>query len=290
MSEILINQRRILPLRPQDIRRRASSCFAVAYFLHNFINLKTSSPKNQIIYGRNPVMEALEAGQYMERIYLKSGVTGEWVKKLRSYCQEMDISIKRVPLIKLDKLTRNKNHQGIVAYTSLIHYQKLDDVIPFLFEQGKAPVIMMLDNITDVRNIGAISRSIEVLGADVMILSGRNAGMLNEDAVKTSAGALSKITICRRPDTLATIELLHSYGIHTFASVMKDSMPIQNQDFTIPSCIILGNEGDGISEDVMKICSQSIAIPQLGKTDSLNVSVAAGITLYEIMRQRSETS
>ena len=290
MLEILTNQERILPLRAQDIRRSTAYCFRCLYFSHNFINLKTSSPKNQIIYGRNPVMEALEAGQHMERIYLKSGVTGEWVKQLRSQCRELDIPIKRVPLIKLDKLTRNKNHQGIVAYTSLIQYQKLDDLIPFLFEQGKSPVIIMLDNITDVRNIGAISRSIEVLGADAMILSGRNVGMLNEDAIKTSAGALSKIAICREPNTPGTIELLHSYGINTFASAMKKSTPIQQQDFTIPCCIIMGNEGDGISDEVMQLCTQSVAIPQLGQTDSLNVSVAAGITLYEIMRQRSETS
>ena len=235
-------------------------------------------------------MEALEAGQSMERIYLKSGISGEWIKKLREQCEEYDIAIKRVPVIKLDKLTRNKNHQGIVAFTSLIQYQRLDDVIPFLFEHGMAPVIVLLDNITDVRNIGAISRSIEVLGADVMILGGRNVGMLNEDAIKTSAGALSKVTICRRPDTIGTINLLHSYGINTFASVMKDSGSIQSQDFTIPSCIIMGSEGDGIPDEIRKVCTHSISIPQLGKTDSLNVSVAAGITLYEIMRQRMETS
>lgn len=256
----------------------------------NINYLKNKKPQNQIIYGRNPVMEALNAGQTLERIYLKASITGEWEKELRTICRERDIPLKRVPLIKLDKLSRNKNHQGIVAIAAIIQYQKIEDIIPYLFEQGKTPLIVMLDNISDVRNIGAIARSAEVLGAHALLLCGKNIGMLNEDAIKTSAGALLKIPICREANTVKALEILHNYGITSLATTLSDAQPIHKVNLMNPICLILGSEGEGLHPSVMNNSSAKVSIPQEGETDSLNVSVAAGILMYEIMRQRRETS
>lgn len=232
-------------------------------------------------------MDTLHSLQHIERVYLRANITGEWEKEVRQICKSRDIPLKKVPPIKLDKLTRNKNHQGIAAVTSLIRYQEIDDVIPMIFEQGKTPLCVLLDNVTDVRNIGAIARSIEAIGAHALIISGKNAGMINEDSVKASAGAILKISVCREKNTKVALQKLQAHGIMSFATILGSEKNIYDIDLTHPVCVVLGSEGEGLHRSIYEICDHSGKIPQVGSSDSLNVSVAASICLYEIVRQRS---
>ena len=241
---------------------------------------------NNLLYGRNPVLEALQEGKKMERVYLKDTLTGEYEKEIRKICRERDINLKKVPQIKLDKLVRNKNHQGIVAMGSIIDYVALDMIVPHIFEQGNNPLLILLDNVTDVRNIGGIARSAEVLGAHAIILSGRYAGMINEDSVKTSAGAITRISVCREKNTIDCILALQSLGIIVLGTSLSAKEEAQSIDLKEPICLVLGSEGKGLHHTVESACDGLIRIPQVGITDSLNVSVSAGILIYEAQRQR----
>lgn len=237
---------------------------------------------HQIIYGRNPVLEALESGKSFERIYLKDSISGPFEKDIRAICKERDIPLKKVPQVKLDKLTWKKNHQGIVGVGSIITYQEIEHVLPHLYEQGIDPVIFLLDNVQDVRNIGAIARSLEALGGHLLILSGKNAGMVTQDALKTSAGALTRISVCRAKNTIATIEELSNYGISSYATSLTPTDTLDKLSPKPPICIVLGSEGEGLHRSVISACAGSFMIGQKGESDSLNVSVAAGIILYQI--------
>jgi len=232
-------------------------------------------------------MDTLQSNQHIERVYLRANITGDWEKEVRQLCKERDIPLKKVPPIKLDKLTRNKNHQGIAAITSLIRYQDIDDVIPLIFEQGETPLCVLLDNVTDVRNIGAIARTIEAMGAHALIISGKNAGMINEDSVKASAGAILKVNVCREKNTLEALRKLEAHGIMSVATILESEQNIYDIDLAPPLCLVLGSEGDGLHRSIYEVCSHKGRIPQVGTSDSLNVSVAASICMYEIIRQRS---
>jgi len=240
-----------------------------------------------LIYGRNPILDAIEEGKSFERIYLKDTLTGELEKLIRKKCKDLGIPLKKVPQIKLDRLTRNRNHQGIVGIGSIITYQEISMMIPHLYEQGIDPIIVLIDNVQDVRNIGAIARSAEALGAQGLILSGNHAGMITHDSLKTSAGALSRIMVCREKNTIKTIEELQTNGIKCVGTTLDQSSSLHNISLSAPICIILGSEGSGLHRSVIKVCDQLISIPQTGDTDSLNVSVATGIILYELSRQLS---
>lgn len=246
--------------------------------------MNTSKKNTQLIYGRNPIVEAIQEGKKFERIYVKDNMTGEVEKEIRALCKEHDIMLKKVPLVKLDRMSNSRNHQGIVGITSLIQYQDLNDIIPFLFEQGQSPVIMVLDNITDIRNIGAIARSAEVLGAHAIVLSGKHSGVINEDAIKTSAGALFRIPVCREKNTLNAIEVLHSFGVLAVGSSLNTNNDLVG-NLKGPIGVIVGSEYDGLHRTVEEKCDHLVKIPQIGGTDSLNVSVAAGILLYEVLKQ-----
>ena len=241
---------------------------------------------SQLIYGRNPIVEAIQEGKEFERIYIKDNMTGDIEKEIRQLCKEKDIVLKKVPLVKLDKLSNARNHQGIVGIMSVIQYQDLGNVIPFLFEQGLNPIIVVLDNITDIRNIGAIARSAEVLGAHALVLSGKNSGYINEDAIKTSAGALFRIPVCREKNTLNVIDILDSFGVASVGSSLNTNNALDG-NLKGPIGVILGSEYDGLHHTIEDKCSRLVKIPQLGNTDSLNVSVAAGILLYEVLKQNN---
>ncbi len=241
----------------------------------------------QLIYGRNPILDALEQKKSFERIYMRDNLTGELEKSVRQLCKEQDIPLRKVPQIKLDKLAHNRNHQGVVGIGSIISYQEISMMIPHLYEQGIDPILILLDNVQDVRNIGAIARSAEALGAHGLIVSGKNAGMITHDSLKASAGALSRIHVCREKNTIKTIEELKSHGIVTVGTTLTHSKPIFETKLRAPVCLLLGSEGTGLHRSVEAECDSLISIPQPGKTDSLNVSVAAGILLYEIQRQAS---
>lgn len=213
-------------------------------------------------------------------------LTGEMEKEIRKICGLKDIPLKKVPQIKLDKLTHNRNHQGIVAMTSLLRYQEIEDVIPMVYDRGEVPICVLLDNVTDVRNIGAIARSIEAMGAHALILSGKNAGMINEDSVKASAGAILNITICREKNTIEALQKMQAFGLISVGTVLGAPTMLDDLDLTVPLCLILGSEGHGLDHTVIAACDHTAQIPQNGPTNSLNVSVASGICMYEILRQR----
>jgi len=249
--------------------------------------LRPARKNKQAIYGRNPIIEALQQGKQLERVYLKDNLTGELEKEIRNLCREHQIPLKRVPNVKLEKMVHSRNHQGVVALMSLIEYQTLNNVIPHLYEQGKNPSIVVLDNITDIRNIGAIARSCEVLGVHAMILSGKNSGYINEDAVKTSAGALFRLPVCREKTTLDVIQILDDHGIKIVGTSLRGKETLSDT-LSGPVAIIMGSEYDGLHITIENKCHHLVKIPQVGSIDSLNVSVAAGIMMYEMMIQNTE--
>lgn len=239
-----------------------------------------------IIFGRNPVLEAIGAGKTVDKVLLLKTIRGPFEKEVRSLCKQFDIPLQYVPSHKLDKITR-KNHQGIIGFASLIDYQSIDNVVPMLYEQGKVPLIFILDGITDVRNFGAIARSAEIFGVHAIVIGEKRSARINEDAIKTSAGAILKMPICREKSISQTVDTLQQSGFNIFATDLKTDFFISDIDFCQPCAVILGSEGDGVSESLLQKCNQRFKIPQIGVTDSLNVSVASGVIMYEILKQRT---
>ena len=242
--------------------------------------------KDNTIYGRNPVLESLQRATDIDKVLILKSIRGAFEKEVRKLCRERNIPLQYVPSNKLDRITR-KNHQGIIAFTTLVEYQDLEQIIPFLYEKGTDPLILLLDGITDVRNFGAIARSAEVFGADAIVIGEKNSARITNDAVKTSAGAIMKIPICREKNLRNAIQFLKESGFSIFSSDLNTDYSIQDINFNQPCVVILGSEGLGVSRSITEECDQSFKIPQIGETDSLNVSVATGVILYEIMNQRS---
>ncbi|SRR6266496_860486 len=242
-------------------------------------------PKKNIIAGRNPVTEALKSGQGIDKILLFKNAGGEVINEIRQIARQMNVPIQYVPNEKLNSLT-NINHQGIVAFKTSIVYHDLQQVIDLVNSKGEAALFVMLDGVTDVRNIGAIARSAVCCGAQAMIIPEKGVGALNEDAVKSSAGALEHIQVCRVNSLLKALDTLHLNGIKVFVSEMKASKKLFEINFTEPCCIIMGSEEKGVQPYMSKAADDHFTIPMKGKFDSFNVSVATGIILYEAMKQR----
>jgi 23S rRNA (guanosine2251-2'-O)-methyltransferase len=241
--------------------------------------------KKNIIAGRNPVIEALKAGQTIDKILLFKNAGGDAVHEIRQLAKETNVPIQYVPNEKLNSLT-NINHQGVIAYKSLVAYYDLQQVIDLVIANGETPLFIMLDGITDVRNIGAIARSAVCCGAQAIIIPDKGVAALNEDAVKSSAGALEQIHICRLNSLLKAIDTLHLNGVKVFTSVVKEPKKLYELDFTEPCCIIIGSEEKGVQSYLSKAADEHFSIPMKGEFDSFNVSVATGIILYEAMKQR----
>lgn len=241
--------------------------------------------RSSLVIGRQPVLEAMRNGKPLERIYLFRQATGEVIPQIRQLAKESQVPINLVPMEKLNSLSR-ANHQGCIAIGSLVQYLDLQDVISHVTEQGKTPLFLILDGITDVRNIGAIARSAVCCGAQAIILPDRGVGALNEEAIKTSAGALEQIAICRVNSLLKAIDTLHLNGIRVLASEMQGDIPLYDCDWRLPVAVIMGSEDKGIYPALLKAADQRFYIPMAGDFESLNVSVAAGVILYEAMKQR----
>lgn len=240
---------------------------------------------NNLIVGRNPVLEALENHVEIDKVYLQVGVRGEFEKAIRKTCKLLNIPLSVVPKEKLNFFYRG-NHQGVIAVSSLIEYQKIEHILPKAYEDSESPLFVLLDKVTDVRNFGAIARSAEVFGAHAVIISKKGGAIINEDAIKSSAGALLNIPICREQSLKHTVDYLKDSGVAVICADLSGDKMIQEVDFTGPVCIVMGAEGRGINPDLLMSVENRFKIPQSGKTDSLNVSVATGIILYEIKRQR----
>jgi 23S rRNA (guanosine2251-2'-O)-methyltransferase len=243
--------------------------------------------KIEMIFGLRPILEALAAGKTLERIYLQKGQRNSVTADITEMARKAHVPIASVPVEKLDSLTR-KNHQGAVAYLSMVTYLPLGNIVTSLFDEGKDPLILVLDRITDVRNFGAIARNAECLGVDAIVIPSHGAAQVNGDAVKTSAGALNRIPVCREHNLKETLDYLHNSGIRIVSCTEKSEHSLEEKDvdLTGPLAIVMGSEEDGISPEYLKRSDLRIRIPMVGKISSLNVSVASGIMLYEVLKQR----
>lgn len=242
-----------------------------------------------MIFGIRPVIEAVQAGKEIDRILIRTDMQSELAGELYSAIRGTSISVRRVPVERIDRITR-KNHQGVVAFISPVAYQRVEDLVPFLFEQGRSPMFVMLDGLTDVRNFGAIARTCECAGVDAVVIPSRNSVSVNADAVKTSAGALHTLPVCRENNLTATVRYLKECGFRIVAATEKGDRDYTKADYKNPVCIIMGAEDTGIPHERLALCDDLVKIPLFGNIGSLNVSVAAGILVYEAVRQRrSET-
>lgn len=241
--------------------------------------------KETYIYGLRPVIEAIKAGKEFEKLLFQNRLKGETFRELFDLVRELEIPFQFVPVEKLNRLSR-QNHQGVVGYVSEISYHKIHEVVPFAFETGKTPLLLVLDRITDIRNLGAIARTAECAGADALVLPSRGSAQINSDAIKTSAGALYKLPVVRSDTMRDTLRYLKESGITLVAATEKSGKRYTACDLARPVAIILGSEGEGITPEWLEMADEKIGIPLFGEIGSLNVSVAAGILLYETLRQR----
>jgi 23S rRNA (guanosine2251-2'-O)-methyltransferase len=241
--------------------------------------------KKNIIAGRNPVIEALKNQQQLDKILLFKNSSGEVINEIRQLAKELNVPVQYVPNEKLNSIT-NVQHQGVVAFKTSVAYQSLQDVINWVNDKGEVPLFLILDGVTDVRNIGAIARSAVCCGAQTIIIPDKGVGALNEDAVKASAGALEQINICRVNSLMKAVDELHLNGIKVFASEMTAKSKVFELDLKEPCVIVMGGEEKGVVPALMKICDGIFKIPMAGSFESLNVSVATGMILYEAMKQR----
>lgn len=252
----------------------------------NYEAPKHKQTSNKLVFGIRAVIEAIQAGQELESIYIQRGLPGgALLNELRSVMKDYDLVYQQVPVEKLNRLTP-KNHQGVVAYISPITYHSLEQVIPQIFERGEVPLVLVLDRITDVRNFGAIARTAVCAGVHAILIPLKGAAQINPDAVKTSAGALYSIPVCREPNLKFSLQFLKDSGLQLLACTEKTDSAYTDADLTVPTAIIMGSEEDGISPEYLKLCDVRAKIPLIGEIASLNVSVAAGVLLYEAVRQR----
>ncbi len=240
-----------------------------------------------LIYGHHPVAEAVRSGQAVEKILFQQGIRGDMEKEFRHLAKEHGIPMQVVPKEKLNKMVKGA-HQGVVAWLSLVQFQPLDEVVPWIYEQGEEPLLVVLDNITDVRNFGAICRSAEVMGAHAVVIPESGSAPANEEAMKASAGALARIRLCRVRSLFSAIDFLKESGLQIVATALTDrSVPVYEVDFKMPTALLMGSEGDGLHPKLLKMSDAVAKVPQATNFDSLNVSVAAGVCLYEALRQRA---
>jgi len=252
----------------------------------NFRQQQHRPKKNTLIIGRKAVVDAMLSGKQLERIYMQTTMHGAAIEEIRTLAEQRLVPVNKVPVEKLNGFNVS-NHEGVVAVISKIQYQDLQDIISFIVEKGEAPLFLILDGITDIRNIGAIARSAFCFGVNAIIIPDKGVGALNEDAILTSAGALEKIPVCRVGSLMKTVDELHLNGIKVFASEMTANKKLFELELKEPCALVMGGEEHGVYPALMKICDEQFQIPMTGDFESLNVSVATGIILYEAMKQRS---
>lgn len=242
---------------------------------------------NQILFGIRAVIEAIDSGKEIESLFVQRGLGGSLVLELKALLKEQNLGFQQVPVEKLNRLT-TKNHQGVVAFISPITYQHIEDVLPSIFEAGQTPLLLMLDGVTDVRNMGAIARTAECAGVHAIIVPKKGSAEINPDAIKTSAGALFKIPVCREDSLRRIGKFLIDSGVQLVVSTEKTDDSIYEVDYTGPTCVVLGAEDVGVSDDLLRMSDKLAKIPMTGSIGSLNVSVSAGVVIYEAIRQRSK--
>lgn len=237
------------------------------------------------IYGIRTVIEAIESGKEIDKVLFCKDLKGDLARELMDTVKRHGILVQKVPIEKIGRITR-KNHQGVLAILSSITYESLANLVPTIYEEGRTPFIVLLDGITDVRNFGAIARTCECAGVDALVIPRRGGVSVNADAMKTSAGALNYIHVCRETSILNAVKFLRDSGCKVFATSEKSAICYTDADYTSPVALVMGAEDTGISPDILRFCDGTVAIPQVGSIGSLNVSVATGVMLYEVVRQR----
>lgn len=245
--------------------------------------------RENIIYGYRPIVEAIREGKQIEKLLIQTNLNNESIRNIKEELRKQDLNIKQqyVPIEKLNSITRGENHQGLVAFASLIEYKNLEEEIEKSIDKC-VPFILILDHITDVRNLGAIARTAECAGVTCLIVPDEGSAAINEDAVKTSAGALLRLPVCKVKNIKTTLNYLKQSGIKIFAATEKATNVYTEENYNLPCAIVMGAEDRGISKDALKLSDALITIPIKGNIESLNVSVAAGVIIYEVVRQRSK--
>ena len=242
--------------------------------------------KNEMIFGVRAVIEAIQAGREIDKVLVKKDIQSELSKELFTCLKNTLIPVQRVPVERINRITR-KNHQGVVAFISSVTYQKTEDLVPFLFEEGKTPLFVMLDGITDVRNFGAIARTCECAGVNALVIPSRGSVTVNADAMKTSAGALLTLPVCKEKSIHDAIVFLKNSGVKVVVATEKAEEVYTSAPLDGPIAIVMGAEETGVSPENIRIADLLVRIPQFGTIGSLNVSVASSILIYEVIRQRS---
>ena len=249
---------------------------------------KVAQVDNTVLIGRNPLIEALQEGKDIEKVFILDSMRGEIEKEIRHICKEQNIPLSRVPSEKLSFLAGSKNHQGVVGMLSPVKFQDLNDVLALCFEQGRSPAIVVLEGVSDVRNMAAICRSALVFGIDAVVITAKKHAAINSDTIKISAGAILNIPVCREKNMQAVIEKCKLYGLEILATDLQGAIDIAECDFSKPVAVIMGAEDAGVTYETLKEADLKIKIPQISSFDSLNVSVAAGVIFYQIMRSKSK--
>ncbi|MBX2947105.1 MAG: 23S rRNA (guanosine(2251)-2'-O)-methyltransferase RlmB [Cyclobacteriaceae bacterium] len=241
--------------------------------------------KTDMIYGTRAVMEAIKAGRQIERILIQKGISNDLIRELLQVIRAKNLSFSYVPQEKLNRLS-TKNHQGVICLLSSVEYASLDNIVHAAFSEGREPFLLLLDQITDVRNFGAIARTAECAGIDALVIGEKGNAPITSDAMKTSAGALNHLPVCREKDLKKTITYLRESGITVIACTEKATKLIYEVDIKGPVALIMGSEEDGISDALLRSADELVKIPMKGEIGSLNVSVAAGIAMYEVVRKK----
>jgi 23S rRNA (guanosine2251-2'-O)-methyltransferase len=251
-------------------------------------NTTPRSENKEMVFGVRAVIETIRAGKEIDKLLIQRELSSSpLIAEVLQAANEFNIPVSRVPLQKLDTITR-KNHQGAIGFISAIRYVSLHNVLSGIFEEGKTPLLLLLDRITDVRNFGAIARTAECAGVHAIVIPSKGAAQINSDAIKTSSGALNFIPVCREENLKETLNYLQQSGLQIVACTEKGDKTIYDVDYTAPTAIVLGSEEDGISQDLIRKADHLAKIPMSGNIASLNVSVASGVVVYEVIRQRSK--
>nr|WP_321452194.1 23S rRNA (guanosine(2251)-2'-O)-methyltransferase RlmB [uncultured Carboxylicivirga sp.] len=242
--------------------------------------------KDQMVFGIRAVVEAIAAGKEIDKVFIKKGLQGDLFQEFMDEVKNSKVPFQFVPIEKLNRITR-KNHQGVIAFISPVVYQDAEQLIQMLYDEGKEPFVVVLDQLTDVRNVGAIARTAECVGVNAIIIPDKGSAPINSDAIKTSAGALHTLPVCRTSNLFKTVEYLKNSGLKLVAATEKGAQDYDKIDYSGPVALIMGSEDTGISNQLLKIADYKSCIPIKGEIKSLNVSVAAGVLMYEILKSRN---
>jgi len=248
---------------------------------------ETRRPKEkEMIFGIRAVIEAIEAGKTLDKILLRRDMSSSLARELLEKLEGLPTPVQKVPVEKLNQFT-DKNHQGVIAFISPVEFQSLENLVPMLFEQGKTPFLVVLDGVTDVRNFGAIARTCACAGVDALVVPSRGGAAINGDAVKTSAGALHTLPVCKVDNLQEALRFLRDSGISLVAATEHATSVYTSADFRGPLALVMGSEDKGIFPANLDLCNVRVKLPMVGTIESLNVSVAAGVFIYEVVRQRA---